>query len=106
MPANASPQHVADVAALRNRLTFNSGCDRRADLDEHPLRITHVGDGLTPRFGRGRGNDDRPGRERGIPGSGNIVRDEADLDAGRWLRRVIATVPAGDELADQGVAGK
>ncbi|MDF2760747.1 MAG: hypothetical protein K0S99_3382, partial [Thermomicrobiales bacterium] len=61
-------------------------CHRRADLDEHPLQVTHVGNGLTPRFSLGRRDDDCPGRKRGIPGSGNIVRDEADLDAGWWLR--------------------
>jgi len=97
---------MPDVAALRNLLTFNSGCNRRADLDEHPVQITHVGDSLTPRFGCGRGDDDRPGRERGIPGSGNIVGDEANLDAGRRLRRVIAAITAGDELANQSVLGK
>src|SRR3712207_3593975 len=76
----------------RHLLAIDLTCDRCADLDEHPLQITHVGDGLTPRFGRGWGDDDRSGRERGIPGSGNIVRDEANLDADRWLRRVIAAV--------------
>ncbi|MCC2629012.1 MAG: hypothetical protein K0S14_2662, partial [Thermomicrobiales bacterium] len=88
------------------RLTFDLACDRRADLDEHPLQIAHVGDGLTPRFGRGRGDDDRPSRERRIPGSGNIVRDEGDLDAGRRLPRLIAAVTAGEELSNQRVAGK
>ena len=81
-------------------------CDRCADLDQHPLQVTHVGDGLTSRFRRGRGDDDCSGRERCIPGRGNIVRDEANLDTDRWLRQIIATVTAGDELPDHGVVGK
>ena len=75
-------------------------------LDQDPVEIADVGDGLSPRFYDRRCHGGRPGGERLVPGRANVVRDEADFDARGLLRGVVAAVTAGDECAGQGIGGE